>query len=191
MKAGRAGEELGASRSSTFRRLGWVGCRIAHPGIRQLNTRGDQRRDPEPEEQAARRSAHRVCGRAAVAQQGGGKGPAADRLRPSEDAHSLIRPFPVPAWGPGGRGPPVGPPRHGGCAPRLSGGRGRSHRHSSHAALGHGPPHRAHRGPPHRPSPAFSAALALALRAGHRTRSPQGHGPPTRTRPPVSLNTGP
>lgn len=90
-------------------------------------------------------------------------------------------------WAPGG------PPRHGGCAPRLSGGRGRSHGLSSHAALGPGliPPHTAPRGQPRRPSPSFPAVQAPTLHTGRLPRSPQGRGPRTMTRTRVSLNTGP
>lgn len=108
--------------------------------------------------------------------------PGPDPLRMPILSQAASCPSGYPLGVPGAAGlpwAPGGPPRHGGCAPRLSGGRGRSHGHSSHAALGHGPPHTAHRGPPRRPSPAFSAARALTLRTGHRTRSPQGHGPRT------------
>lgn len=187
---------LGADRSSTFRRLGWVGCGVVQPGIRQLTTGGDQR--GEALESPRRASSTPLCPRVEpAAQQGGGEGPAAARPRPLRMPTlppAASSPSGCPPGVPGAAGlpwAPGGPPRHGGCAPRLSGGRGRSHGHSSHAALGPGPPHTAHRSPPRCPSPVFSAALALTLRTGHRTRSPQGHGPCTMTRPPVSLNTGP
>lgn len=130
-------------------------------------------------------------------QQGCGERPAAARSRPSEDAHSIagsILPFRVPAWGPGGRGPPVGSrgastsrrvcpqaERRAGEEPRPLQPRRARPRPSPHGAPA----------APRSPSPAFSAALALTLRTDHRNRSPQGHRPRTMTRPPVSLNTGP
>lgn len=124
-----------------------------------------------------------------------------DQQRPGSDslrmpilsqAASCLR---VPAWGPGGRGPPVGSrgaatsrrvcpqaERRAGEEPRPLQPRRARPRPSPHGA-----PWSA---APHRPSPAFSAALALTLHTGHRIRSPQGHRPRTMTRPPVSLNTG-
>lgn len=62
---------------------------------------------PPPEEQAARRSAHGLSPPRHKAAGRTSSGPAST----PEDAHSAassILPFRVPAWGPGGRGPPVG-----------------------------------------------------------------------------------
>lgn len=163
---------------------------------RTINHRGPAARGgsgtPGPR-RPARRSAYRLC-----------RG-AAGRDRPRPDPEPLGTPTRArvascpPRCPPGVSGPagllwaPGGPPRHGGCAPRLSGGRGRSHGLSSHAALGPGPipPHTAPRAPPRRPSPSFPAVQAPTVHTGLPTRSPQGRGLLRRTRPPVSLSTGP
>lgn len=182
MKDGTAEEELGESRTSTFRTLWWLAC-SPQPRIGQLTT-------------GAERLGRLGSPGAAESSSAGKPRPDPRPLGTSTRARVASCPPQYPPGVSGAAGlpwAPGGPPRHGGCAPRLSGGRGRSHGLSSHAALGPGliPPHTAPRGQPRRPSPSFPAVQAPKLHTGRPPRSPQGLGPRTMTRTPVSLNTGP
>lgn len=166
MKDFRAGKELGVQLSADYG--GW---RQPRARDRTINHRCGEAGEPR-----SCGERHAACLQAFPGSRGraasGGERPGAPG-----DAHSgagCILPSPVPAWGLRAAGlpwAPGGPPRHGGCAPRLSGGRGRSHGLlSSHAALGPGltPTHTAPGAQPRRPSPSFPAVQAPTLHTGPR-----------------------
>lgn len=152
------------------------------PGTGQLTTGADRR--GEAGELPGRGEQHAALpggfpGEPAAAQQAAGRDP--EPLGTPTRARAAFRSPRCPPGVSGAAGlpwAPVGQPRHGGCAPRLSGGRGRSHGLSSHAALGPGPipPHTAPRAPPRRPSPSFAAVQAPTLHTDLPTRAHKAAG---------------